>query len=45
MRRRRYGRRIGLGRLFGLLFLFRHPAVLLVVVAVLVVLYLYRRRR
>lgn len=43
MRRIRYRR--GFGHLFGLLFLLRHPLLLLVVAVVLVAVYLYRRRR
>jgi 4-amino-4-deoxy-L-arabinose transferase-like glycosyltransferase len=45
VRRIRSRRRYGFGHLFGLLFLFRHPVVLLVVVAVVLVVYLSRRRR
>ena len=45
MRRRRFGRRGGLGNLLGLLFLLRHPVVLLVLAVVVLVVYLYRRRR
>lgn len=41
--RRRYGRR-GFGHLFGVLFLLRHPLLLLVVAAVILVVHLYRRR-
>ena len=40
---RRRGR--GFGQLFGLLFLLRHPVVILVLVVVVAALYLYRRRR
>ncbi|MGZ4495576.1 MAG: hypothetical protein ACXVWU_12805 [Nocardioides sp.] len=43
MRRFRYPR--GFGRLFALLFLVRHPAFILVLAAVALVVYLYRRRR
>jgi hypothetical protein len=43
---RRLPRPFGFGRLFGLLFLFRHPVVLVVVIAVIAIaVYLYRRRR
>jgi len=45
VRRRRFGRRGGLGNLLGLLFLLRHPVVLLVLAVVVLVVYLYRRRR
>ncbi|HET8602987.1 MAG TPA: Loki-CTERM sorting domain-containing protein [Marmoricola sp.] len=44
MRVLRFGRR-GFGHLFGLLFLARHPAFLVIVVAVVVALYLWNRRR
>jgi hypothetical protein len=41
-----YRRGFGFGRMFGLLFLFRHPVVLVVVIAVVALaVYLYRRRR
>jgi hypothetical protein len=43
---RRLPRGPGFRRLFGLLFLFHHPVVLLVVIAVVgLAVYLYRRRR
>jgi hypothetical protein len=40
-----FRRGFGFGHLFGLLFLFRHPLVLLVVGVVVLGIYLYRRRR
>jgi 4-amino-4-deoxy-L-arabinose transferase-like glycosyltransferase len=43
MRRLRYGR--GFGHVFGLLFLARHPVFLLVLAAVVLVIWLVRRRR
>ncbi len=43
MRRFRYPR--GFGHAFGLLFLVRHPLFLLVVAVVVLVVWLYRRRR
>ncbi len=43
MRRLRYGR--GFGHIFGLVFLFRHPLLILVVVVVVSLVYLVRRRR
>ena len=45
MRRMRRRRGFGLGRLFGLLFLVRHPIFLLVFVLIALAIYLYRRRR
>jgi 4-amino-4-deoxy-L-arabinose transferase-like glycosyltransferase len=45
VRRRRFGRRGGLGNLLGLLFLLRHPVVLLVLAVIVLVVYLYKRRR
>lgn len=43
MRRIRFPR--GFGHLFGLLFLFRHPILLVVLAVVVLGVYLYRRRR
>ena len=43
MRRVRFPR--GFGHLFGLLFLFRHPILILVIGLVVFAVYLYRRRR
>ena len=45
MRRIGFRRGYGFGHLFGLLFLFRHPILILVIVAVVFAIYLYRRRR
>ena len=45
MRRLPYRRGYGFGRLFGLLFLFRHPALLLVVAVIVFAVYDARRRR
>jgi hypothetical protein len=45
VRRMRYRRGFGFGHVFGLLFLFRHPLLLLVVLVVVVALYLARGRR
>jgi 4-amino-4-deoxy-L-arabinose transferase-like glycosyltransferase len=42
---RLYRRRPGFGHLFGLLFLFRHPVVLVIIAAVVFAIYVYRRRR
>ncbi|HET8560901.1 MAG TPA: Loki-CTERM sorting domain-containing protein [Marmoricola sp.] len=44
MRGLRFGRR-GFGHLFGLLFLARHPVFLVIVVAVVVGLFLWNRRK
>ena len=44
MRRFPIGRGFGLGRIFALLFLARHPAIAVVVVVVALGVYLYRRR-
>jgi hypothetical protein len=45
VRRIRFPRRFGFGRLFGLIFLVHHPVLLLVVAAVALAVYLVRRRR
>jgi hypothetical protein len=45
VRRMRYRRGFGFGHVFGLLFLLRHPLLLLVVLVVVVALYLARGRR
>ena len=45
MRRFPFRRGFGFGHLFGLVFLVRHPIVLVVIAVVLVAIYLYRRRR
>ena len=45
MRSGLYRRRPGFGHLFGLLFLFRHPVVLVIIAVVVFAFYLYRRRR
>jgi 4-amino-4-deoxy-L-arabinose transferase-like glycosyltransferase len=45
VRRLRYRRGYGFGHLFGLLFLFRHPAFLVVVAVVVLVVYMARKRR
>jgi hypothetical protein len=45
VRRIRYGRGFGFGHLFGLFFLFRHPAFILVIAVVAFAFYLYRSRR
>lgn len=45
MRRFPFGRGFGFGHLFGLVFLARHPILLVVIVVVLLAVYLYRRRR
>jgi hypothetical protein len=46
MRRRYYPRRrFGIGHAFGLLFLFRHPLVAVILIAVVLLVALYRRRR
>jgi hypothetical protein len=38
-------RRYGIGNLFGLLLLFRHPELLVVLAVVVLAVYLYRRNR
>ncbi|HET7355060.1 MAG TPA: hypothetical protein VFJ09_00120 [Nocardioidaceae bacterium] len=45
MRRFPFRRGFGFGHLFGLVFLVRHPILLVVIAVVLVAVYLYRRRR
>jgi hypothetical protein len=40
-----YRRRYGFGHLFGLFFLVRHPAFLLVIAVIAFAVYLYRSRR
>ena len=45
MRRIRFPRRFGFGRLLGLWFLFHHPVFILVIAAIALVAYLVRRRR
>ncbi|HEU5043613.1 MAG TPA: hypothetical protein VFT75_05720 [Nocardioidaceae bacterium] len=45
MRRFPFRRGFGFGHLFGLVFLVRHPILLVVIAVVLVAIYLYRRRR
>lgn len=43
--RRTRTRRYGIGNLFGLLFLIRHPEFLVVVAVIVLAIYLYRRSR
>lgn len=43
--RRTRRRGFGIGNLFGLLFLLRHPEFLVVVAIIVLAVYLYRRRR
>ena len=45
MRRFAFRRGFGFGHLFGLVFLVRHPILLVVIAVVLLAIYLYRRRR
>jgi hypothetical protein len=45
VRRFPFRRGFGFGHLFGLVFLVRHPILLVVIAVVLVAIYLYRRRR
>jgi hypothetical protein len=45
VRRFPFRRGFGFGHLFGLVFLVRHPLLLVVIAVVLVAIYLYRRRR
>lgn len=45
MRRFPFRRGFGFGHLFGLVFLVRHPILLVVIAVVLLAIYLYRRRR
>ena len=45
MRRFPFRRGFGFGHLFGLVFLVRHPILLVVIAVVVLAIYLYRRRR
>jgi hypothetical protein len=45
VRRFPFRRGFGFGHLFGLVFLVRHPILLVVIAVVLLAIYLYRRRR